>query len=122
MRRRYSRILDSSALIALFRGNKTVHDFVVQAEAGWWNLLLPTTCIADAEHEVRAGASGWEFLLLTPGVLPLPLAEHAAIEMGAWPGSLAVRHAAHEHAALRAVVVTTEPEAYRGMLVATLPV
>ena len=40
--------------------------------------------------------------------------------MGSWPGPLAARHAAHEAHALRAVVVTTEPARYAGLLVALL--
>jgi len=49
--------------------------------------------IADVEAHVRAGASGWEAILLTEGVRSLSLAEHAA----------------HQARAMRGAVVTTKP-------------
>jgi hypothetical protein len=52
----------------------------------------------------------------------LPLTEHAAIEVGRWPGSLSCRHAVHEAYALRCVVVTRDPGAYTGLRVSLLVV
>lgn len=114
--------MDASALVALFNGHGELRDMMGQAEAGWWNLLLPAGCIAEAEAQLGAGTSGWEGILLTGGVLPLPLAAHTAIEIGAWPGSLGARHAVHEAAALRAAVVTCDPGQYEGLRVALLVV
>lgn len=122
MRIRHPRVLDATAIAALFDGHPRLLAMMGEAEAGWWNLILPAACIADAEQAVRAGHAGWEAILLTPGVITLPLEAHSAIEVGAWPGPLWACHAAHEAAALRAVVVTCDPGSYDGLLVALLKV
>jgi hypothetical protein len=95
------RVLGASALIDLFRGHPELSQLLNYAEQGRYTLLLPTTAVADAEAELDAGPGGWEPLLLTAGVRSLPLTEHAAIEVGRWPGSLSCRHAVHEAYALR---------------------
>ncbi len=110
-------VLDASALVALFRGRPAVMDLLDAAHVGRTSLLFPTTCIADAEREVRAGTSGWEAILLTFGVRSLALSEHAAIEIGSWPGRLSARHAVHEAYALRSVVVTCDRTQYAGLRV-----
>ena len=55
MRRRTPRVLDASAMVALFAGDKQVTRFVTEAERGAIHLLLPTTAIAEAENHVLAG-------------------------------------------------------------------
>lgn len=122
MRVRPSRILDSSALVDLFNGHPKLGDLLDQAEAGWLQIVMPTVSIADAEAVLKAGRIGWEPFLLTPGVQSLPLTEHAAIEIGGWPGGLAARHAVHEAAAVRGVVVTRAPAIYDGLRVPLLVV
>lgn len=92
------------------------------AEAGEMCLLLPTSAMADAEATIRAGSDGWAPILLTRGVVSLPLTEHAAIEVGQWPGDLATRHAVHEARAVRAAIMTCKPGIYEGHQVALVVV
>lgn len=122
MRARPPRVLDASAIVALFRGHAALDELLTAAEHGRQTLLLPAAGIADAEHEIQAGARGWEAILLTAGVRSLPLDEHTAITVGGWPGDLWARHAAYEAHAVRGVVVTCQPGAYEGLRVPLLVV
>lgn len=61
-------------------------------------------------------------LLYDEHIAAMALSETCAIEVGDWPGSLAVRHTAHEAPALRASVVTREPELYSGFNINLRPV
>jgi hypothetical protein len=122
VRVRPPRILDTSALVELFNGHRELGELLNQAEAGWLQILMPTSAMADAEAVLNAGRSGWDPILLTPGVQSLPLTEHTAIEIGNWPGSLAARHVVHEAAAVRGVVVTRSPGTYEGLRASLLVV
>jgi hypothetical protein len=116
------RILDTSAILALFDAHPHIMARMAAAEAGKTHLLLPTSAIAEAETRVRAGSDGWAAVLLTPGVVSLPLTEHAAIEGGEWPGDLATRHAVHEAQAVGAAIMTRYPGIYQGHHVALVVV
>jgi hypothetical protein len=118
---RPARVLDASALVALFAGAPKVIDLLEQADAGRVTLGLPTTCIAGAQGSVRS-RNGWDAILLTSQVLALPFGEQAAVEIGLWPGPLEVRHAVHEARAIGATVVTCRPEDYIDMNVPLLVV
>jgi hypothetical protein len=122
VRVRPPRVVDASALVGLFRGHRELGDLLDQAEAGRLEVLIPVTAVAEAESQLVAGRTGWDPILLTRGVLALPLSEHAAIEIGGWPGGLGARQVVHEAAAVRGVVVTRSPAAYEGLRVSLLVV
>ena len=50
------RVLDASALVALFHGNSAMLSMLDDAEVGSVFLLLPTVAIAEAESVVGAGS------------------------------------------------------------------
>lgn len=116
------RILDTSAILALFEAHEPVMARLEAAQAGEMCLLLPTSAIAEAEARVCAGTDGWAAVLLSPGIASLPLTEHAAIEVGQWSGDLATRHAVHEAQAVRAAIMTRRPGVYEGHRVALVVV
>lgn len=120
MRHRPPRVVDASAMVAFFDAHPRLMALLDQADAGRLNLLLPTTAIADAQAHIGVSLNGWHALLFSPGVRSLPLTEHAAIDVGGWPGDLATRHTVHEAQALRAAVVTCDPARYRGFDVSLL--
>jgi hypothetical protein len=120
VRYRPPRILDASAIVAFFAAHPRLMTLLDQADAGQVNLLLPTTAIAEAQSELRHTLDQWHALLFSPGVRSMPLSEHCAVEIGAWPGGLATRHTVHESQSMRAAVVTREPALYRRHIVSLL--
>ncbi len=118
---RPARVLDTSALLALFSGGAEITDLLEQADAGRVTVCLPTVCIAEAQRQLRA-ETGWDPIVLIRHVHSLPLGERAALEIGMWPGTLGVRHAVHEAQAIGATVVTARPDDYRDLNVPLLVV
>jgi hypothetical protein len=119
---RLPHIFDTSAMVDLFGGHRELALLLDKAEREALQVLLPTTAMAEAEASLDAGFNGWAAVLLTRGVRSLPLAEHVAIDVGTWPGSLGARHSTHEAAAVRGLVVTCDPGAYKGLSVRLLVV
>lgn len=108
---RRTRVFDASALVALFAAEPDAYALFRQAEAGHITIGVPATCVAEAESVVCSG-DGWEAIFHTDHVEPLPLNEHAAVEIGMWPGPLGIRHAVREARMLGGAVVTCRPDDY----------
>lgn len=109
-----ARVLDATALVELFRGHTGLYDLLDEAASGQVVIGIPAVCIAEAEAVLKAG-SGWDAIFATPRVRSIPLDENAAVEIGSWPGALAVRQAVREARLLNATVVTASAEAYRNL-------
>lgn len=122
MRGRLPRVFDASALIDWHCGNPVLAAIADQAEAGWFQLILPATAVADAESELRYGWNVWAVVFDAPGIQTMPLGEHTAVEIGVWSGPLSARHAAYAAADGRGVVVTRNPGAYQGLTVQLLSI
>ncbi len=104
-------VFDASALVALFDAHADLLLLVRMAEWGRITACLPTTCIAHAQQTVKS-LTGWECLFAAGNGRTVPLGETAAVEIGMWPGLLAVRHAVHEARSMDAEVVTCSPGDY----------
>jgi hypothetical protein len=115
-------VLDTSALIASFYSEPFIERLIADADEGRVRLYLPTVAMADAEQHLQAGVDGWAHLLYCRHIEAMPLSETCAVEIGDWPGALAVRQTAYEARALRATVVTREPRLYSGFNVPIRPV
>lgn len=122
MRGRLPRVFDASALIGWHQGHPFLAEIADQAEAGWFQLVIPATAVVDAESELRYGWSVWAVVFDAPGIQTMPLGEHTAVEIGMWPGPLSARHAAYAAADGRGVVVTRQPGLYQGLTVQLLAV
>ncbi len=106
------RVLDASAQVRLFGGQRELMRMLLDAERGDVFLLLPTAAIAQAQRVLRAGAQLWAPFLLFTGVRPLELTEHTAIEAGLLNGDIATTQVVYEAQATNALVVTAMPEQY----------
>ena len=103
MRPRPPRLLDASAIVALFTGDRSVQRLLDLAEQGSIQLLMPTAAIADAEQELRAGFDGWEPILLTDGVrsLPCPSTRRSISDSGPGVWRPVTQRMKHAHCGLR---------------------
>ncbi|AEV86857.1 hypothetical protein ACWT_5839 [Actinoplanes sp. SE50] len=125
------RVLDASALIAMFGGHPDLMEMLDDAERGNVFLLLPTVAVAEAEAALNVGLALWTPFLMSRGVTTLDLTMHTAVEAarladpqlpGAVAGPLMAGQVAFEAQALNAVVVTQMPSMYAGYEVAIMPV
>ncbi|WP_430786935.1 hypothetical protein [Actinoplanes sp. G11-F43] len=128
------RILDASAVVALFAGHPDVMMMLQEAEAGRMTLTLPSMAVAEAQAVLRAAPSMWHHIFAYPGIHEQPLTWNGAIDAGliaaprlehhpmqpALIGPIMVGQIVDEATAMNAVVVTTLPEAYGAYNVALL--
>jgi hypothetical protein len=111
-------VFDDSALVDLFQVDGPIFQLFQQADAGRVQLIFPAAAIEQANRQIQANESAWTPLLMA-NVEATALTEHIAIEISTWSGDVATRHVAYESQAVRARVVTREPDRYRTW---TLPV
>lgn len=116
------RILDTSAIIALFDAYPPVFDLIASAEVNEATIVLPAAAVAEANRKIRGSFGVWEPVLLTAGLTVMPLDPHVAIEIHDLVGDVATRHTVYEARLLRGVVVTCDPGVYRGHTVPLLVV
>jgi predicted nucleic acid-binding protein len=116
------RVLDASAIIALYQAHPPVFHLLTQAHDGELTIAVPAVALAEANITIRASNNDWEAVLLTGGFTVLPLAQHVAIEISELTGDLATRHVVHEARSIQGLVVTCEPELYAGNNVPVIPV
>ncbi|MEV6305309.1 hypothetical protein AB0M02_38255 [Actinoplanes sp. NPDC051861] len=126
------RVLDASALIALFHGHPDLWQYLVEADKGGTNIAIPTNAVLEAQVILRCSQSAWNSMLNFDGVFELPLSLHAAREAGdlARPrmefelphrvltGPPMVGHVLREALVTTGVIITSVPEAYFGHEVA----
>ena len=105
-------VFDASALVDLFQEDGPVFRLFQQAEAGRVQLIFPAAAIEQANREIQANDSAWTPLLMA-NVEATALTDHIAIEIGTWSGEVATKHVAYESRAVRARVVTMDPDRYR---------
>jgi predicted nucleic acid-binding protein len=104
------RVLDHTALVALFNGNHDVFGMWEEADRGEAGVVLPAVAIAEATHLVGADDDAWRALLYPATVAPLGQAQ--AIAAGQGVGSLVVRHVIVEVRSAKGVIVTRAPWQY----------
>lgn len=105
-------LFDASALIALFEVHPRVYRAWDAAPKQGRAVLLPSTAIAVANHQLNATDNAWEPILHDDRVLVLDLTATTALGTSRYPGGLAVAHASFEAAATGAVIVTATPSMY----------
>ncbi|MEV8510795.1 hypothetical protein [Dactylosporangium sp. NPDC051484] len=105
-------VLDATALEALFHGYRPLSALWHRADEGLVELGFPALAIVEAGTELEAPASAWDSVLWPPAISVLPLTERAAVEISAWSGTLAARHALWEARHMNCPLVTRQPELY----------
>jgi hypothetical protein len=106
-------VLDASALLALFDAYDPIYRLWIRADRGELLLIVPAVAIADANRALEASHGAWFTVLAPRDVVTTALSDHVAIDIGPWPGELAARHVVYEAQAVRGIVVTRTPDAYK---------
>jgi hypothetical protein len=106
------RVLDHTALVALFAAERAAFEMWELADRGEIILVFPSAAMAEASHLLGADDSAWRALLLAPGVRVSPLDQTAAIGSGRSVGTLVVRQVVYEARAVRGAIVTRAPWQY----------
>jgi hypothetical protein len=107
-----ARILDHTAIIALFQGNDQAFRLWQQADAGEFTLVMPAVAVAEANNVIGATSDAWRPLLDATRVEVTPLDQSTAIDTATGIGSLIVRHVLHEAREIRGGIVTSSPWQY----------
>ena len=124
----WPRVLDASALVALFSGNPFMMFLLDEADKESVLLLRPALAITEAQEIVAAPPTAWEFIFGITGVLVRDLTSHIAVKVSSMNPSLAgfrnqrfslaerltTAHVLHEATTMNAVIVTEMPQSYDG--------
>ncbi len=104
------RILDHTALIALFAAGDDEFIFALWARADRreTTLVFPAAAVAEASHQLGLDDDAWESLLLAQ-VTITGLGQAAAIGSALLAGSLVVRQVMYEAQRTSGVIVTRAP-------------
>lgn len=106
------RVLDHTALVALFDGNTRAFQLWLEAERGERALILPAAAVAEANHLIGADHNAWSALLYPANVTVAPLDSSQAIDAGRRTGCLVTRHVVYEARAVAGITVTRTPWQY----------
>ncbi|GGM70651.1 hypothetical protein ACFFX1_28790 [Dactylosporangium sucinum] len=105
-------ILDASALAALFNSYDPVFQVWLKADRDDLMIGFPAAAMVEASDRIGARPGDWELLLLSAGVVVLPLDQTAAAAIGTWRGSVAACQAVWESRATGWPVLTCDPKQY----------
>jgi hypothetical protein len=109
---RQPRVLDASALVALFAAEEPVMRLWREADVGQRHLLFPACAVAEASHQLGATFGEWEALLWPAEVELVPLDGSDVFDTARMAGTLAVRHTVAVAQAVRGAIVTRAPWQY----------
>lgn len=114
-------VYDSTALLALFRGQVRAYDFWQMADRSEIGIIFPAAAVAEANRFHQETWNAWAVLFWPNLVNDAPLDGTAAVELAGLPGGLAVAHTIWEAKQVGGVVLTGRPQDYVGAEVAVLP-
>lgn len=105
-------IFDATALVALFHSHPPVQALWKRADEGATELGFPALAIVEAATMLEAPATAWSSVLWPPAITVLPLDVTVAVEIGAWLGTFAARHALWEARHMDCPIVTRDAALY----------